>query len=103
MGGGGGSAPQATVKVPTAADEEAAEKRARLYSMLRSRRGAKSLAYGARRTSILAPPWKDPNAAKPGDLSLFANPFTEPGGGSGGLGDTGAPDGSDSGGRAESI
>jgi hypothetical protein len=62
MGGGGTPAPPSTVPVPSAADEEAAEERARLYSLLRSRRGARGLSYGPRRRTSLLSAAAKPNA-----------------------------------------
>jgi hypothetical protein len=55
MGGGGSPAAPSPVAVPSAADQEASEERARLYSLLRSRRGGRGLAFGpAKRFSLLS-------------------------------------------------
>lgn len=54
MGGGGAPAAPQPVAVPSAADEEAAEERARLYSLLRSRRAGRTLSWGPRRSLLSA-------------------------------------------------
>jgi len=54
MGGGSSPAPPAvTERPPSATDTQSAEEEARLRSLLRSRRGARGLGYGARRRSSL--------------------------------------------------
>lgn len=84
MGGGGTPAPPQPVAVPSAADEEAAEERARLYSMLRSRRGGRGLAYGPRTRSLLS--LTQPSGGKSPAAALAEVPWFDPGGGSGGAG-----------------
>lgn len=86
---GGGSAPSPppiTEPVPSAADEEAAAERARLYGLLRSRRSGMGLAFGPRRrTSLLSTilPAAPGSPASP----LVPSPFLyDWGGGSGGVG-----------------
>jgi hypothetical protein len=74
-GGGGGPTPQAAVPVPSAADEEAAAERARLYSLLRSRRGATGLMYGARPRVTLLGTKKTPAAQAAGDLVNLWSPI----------------------------
>jgi len=89
MGGGGGT-PQAasTVSVPTAADEEASAERARLYGLLRTRRGASGLLYGARpRVPLLQT--KAAVAAPAASTVLWAPPLDYGGGGGGRGGDSG--------------
>lgn len=73
--GGGSPSPPAPVAVPSTADVEAAEERARLYSMLRSRRAGRGLAYGPRRTSLLSGvvgAQAKKKTALPADLAAFA-------------------------------
>jgi len=97
---GGGSAPRppaVTAAVPSAADEEAASERARLYSLLRGRRGSRGLAYGPpKRMSLLAAPAVAPLATVAAVPSILA-PLFESGGGMGG-GESGDTGGFDSGG-----
>lgn len=84
MGGGGTPQAPSPVAVPSAADEEAAEERARLYSLLRSRRGGSGLAYGApKRYSLLATKRNKTTGAAALDVPY--DPFTA-GGGTGGTG-----------------
>ncbi len=102
MGGGSSPRPPAvTAAVPSAADEEAASERARLYSLLRGRRGSRGLAYGPpKRMSLLAAPTV-------ATLAPLAQVATIPalfdiGGGSGGT-DSGMGDGrGETGGQGES-
>ena len=102
MGGGGGT-PQAasTVSVPTAADEEASAERARLYGLLRNRRGASGLLYGARpRVPLLQT--KAAVAAPAASTVLWAPPWDYGGGGDmgGGLGGGGGDMGGGGGGSS---
>lgn len=103
MGGGSTPAPATPVAVPSATDEEAAEERARLYSLLRSRRGGRSLAYGpARRTSLLAAATpKTTTSPAASVLAEVVSPWLG-GGGSGGTGDSGGFGGSDGGHSSDS-
>jgi hypothetical protein len=99
MGGGGSTpSPQPVVDVPSAADEEAAAERARLYSLLRSRRGASGLQYGARpRVSLLGSKSKQPAAQTAGVIADLWSPFAPKGEGSMGEGDSeGGPTGGNS-------
>ncbi len=88
MGGGSTPAPPQPVAVPSAADEEAATERARLYSMLRGRRRG-SLAYAPVRRSSLLTPLK-PVAAAP--LAAVAPWLYGEGGGGEGMGGGGEAD-----------
>jgi len=99
MGGGHAPPPPAvTERPPSAADTQSADELARLRSMLRSRRGARGLDYGARRrSSLLSTATPAEKAASATGLLLESVLFPEGGGGSGG---TGAGD-TDSGGGNE--
>jgi hypothetical protein len=91
MGGGSSPRPPAvTAAVPSAADEEAASERARLYSLLRGRRGSRGLAYGPpKRMSLLAAPAVAPLATVAAVPSILAPLWGNEGGmGAGQAGDT---------------